>query len=110
LVGQSQGNIALGEVSAKPPRSDILPNLANALGVKIEDLFFSDSVKKSGHSKHSSPKAGPTGKLRKLFLQPSFLPRFQLDKFCDFLSFFLLHFHRRMKKYISKFNSLPYCI
>jgi transcriptional regulator with XRE-family HTH domain len=40
LINQPQGNIAFWEVSEKPLRSDLLPKLAHALGVKMEDLIF----------------------------------------------------------------------
>jgi transcriptional regulator with XRE-family HTH domain len=89
-VGESQGNIAFWEVSAKPPRSDVLPKLAKALGVSIEDILVSDSAISA--NKIRSQKTGPTGKLRKLFEEASKLPRHQQDKICEFLSIFLKQF------------------
>ncbi|MGH9970491.1 MAG: helix-turn-helix domain-containing protein [Pyrinomonadaceae bacterium] len=38
-VGISQANIAFWERSEKPPRSDVLPKMAEALGVSLEDLL-----------------------------------------------------------------------
>ena len=38
-VGVPQPNIAFWELSAKPPRSDVLPKLARALGVTLDDLI-----------------------------------------------------------------------
>jgi transcriptional regulator with XRE-family HTH domain len=84
LIDQPQGNVAFWELSDKPPRSDLLPKLAKVLGVNIQDLIYSDSVKKI-----SSRKTGPISKLRKLFLELEKLPRHQQDKIIDFLSLFI---------------------
>ena len=89
IVGESQANIAFGERSHKPPRSDLLPLLAKVLRVSIEDLIDSNSVKKIYKSKR-----GPTGKVRKLFEQLSILPRNQQDLIVDFLSFFIKRFQQ----------------
>ena len=39
LIGETQQNVAFWEQSDKPPRSDVLPRLAQALGVRVEDLL-----------------------------------------------------------------------
>ena len=38
-VGVPQANIAFWERSEKPPRSEVLPKMAEALGVSVEDLL-----------------------------------------------------------------------
>src|ERR1051326_4873357 len=83
-VGVPQPNIAFWELSAKPPRSDVLPKLARALGVTLDDLIEDKSAKEILHNRR-----GPSGKLRKLFDELSLLPRYQQDKIVDFLSLFI---------------------
>ena len=40
-VGVRQANIAFWDRSEKPPRSNVLPKMAQALGVTVEDLLMS---------------------------------------------------------------------
>ena len=71
------------EQSDKPPRSDVLPKLAEALGVNIQALLSENGViaiKKKG---------GPNGKLRKIFEEASSLPRRQQEKIAEFVSAFV---------------------
>jgi transcriptional regulator with XRE-family HTH domain len=78
LVGEPQQNIAQWEQSEKPPRADAIPKIAQALGVRIEDLVA---------TKAPAPRrSGPAGKVRKLFDEVSKLPRRQQDKIVEFLS------------------------
>jgi DNA-binding XRE family transcriptional regulator len=70
IIGVAQPNIAFWEMSEKPPRSDLLPRMAKALGVSVEQLLNTDSVKKI-----TERKGGPTGKVRKVFERVSRLPR-----------------------------------
>jgi transcriptional regulator with XRE-family HTH domain len=44
-VGVPQANIAFWERSEKPPRSDVLPKMAQALGVSVEELLNVDAGK-----------------------------------------------------------------
>ncbi len=43
-LGVPQSSIGFWETASKPPRSDILPKLAKALGVRVEDLLGSAPV------------------------------------------------------------------
>src|SRR5438477_8757806 len=61
-VGVPQPNIAFWELSSKPPRSDVLPKLAKALGVTLDELIEDNSAKDILRLRR-----GPSGKLRKLF-------------------------------------------
>ena len=87
IVGVPQANIAFWERSEKPPRSDVLPKMAEALGVRIEELLHVDGVKQR------TVKAGnggrPAGKVRKVFEEVSRLPRRQQDKVVEFVSAFV---------------------
>lgn len=67
LVGETQRNIAFWEQSDKPPRSDVLPKLAEVLGVRLEDLLTVD--------RPPARRGGPVGKVRRLFDEVSQLPR-----------------------------------
>jgi transcriptional regulator with XRE-family HTH domain len=82
-IGVLQQTIAFWEQTDKPPRSEILIKLADALGVKIETLLSGNggvAVKKKG---------GPNGKLRKIFEDASRLPRRQQEKIAEFVSAFI---------------------
>ncbi len=82
-IGMPQQNIAYWEQSDKPPRSEILMALADALKVKVEALLVengSPAIKKKG---------GPEGKLRKIFEEASNLPRRQQEKIVEFVSVFV---------------------
>jgi transcriptional regulator with XRE-family HTH domain len=71
MVGTIHSNIAFWEKSDKPPRSDVLPKLAQALGVSVEQLLSTDITK---------PRTGPAGKLRVAFENAAKLPRSQQDR------------------------------
>lgn len=82
-VGVPQQTIAFWEQTDKPPRSEILIKLAEALDVSIQTLLTENgvvAVKKKG---------GPNGKLRKIFEDASRLPRRQQEKIAEFVSAFV---------------------
>lgn len=82
-VGVLQQTIAFWEQTDKPPRSEILLKLAEALDVTVEALLAENgvaAVKKKG---------GPNGKLRKIFEDASRLPRRQQEKIAEFVSAFI---------------------
>ncbi len=80
LIDEPQPNIAFWELNEKPPRSDVLPKMAEALGVRVEDILGINGTPRRG---------GPAGKVRKLFDQVSKLPRRQQDKVVEFVSAFV---------------------
>lgn len=67
LTGLSSKTIAYWETSATPPRSDVLPQLAKALGVSVEDLL--------ADHRPTARRPGPAGKLQIVFEQAVKLPR-----------------------------------
>jgi transcriptional regulator with XRE-family HTH domain len=79
LVGEKQQNIAFWEQCEKPPRSDVLPKMAEVLGVSVEQLLRIDAP---------PPKrgTGPVGMVRKVFDEVSKLPRRQQQKIVEFVS------------------------
>lgn len=75
LIGEPQQNVAYWEQSEKPPRSDAVPKIAKALGVRVEDLFDTEGA--------VPRKSGPTGKLQLVFEEVSKLPRRQQEKIVE---------------------------
>lgn len=68
VIGVSQQTVAYWETSATPPRSDVLPQLAKALGVHVEEIL--------GHVPVSAArKPGPVGRLQRVFEMASILPK-----------------------------------
>jgi len=90
LIGETQQNVAFWEQSDKPPRSDVLPRLAQALGVRVEDLLQPGA--------ESLRRSGPAGKLRKVFEEVSALPRRQQDKVVEFVSAFVCQYRQGQKE------------
>lgn len=82
LLGICQSNIAFWETSDKPPRAELLPQIAKILGVSVEYLLNLEETEKP-------IKRGPKGKMAKLFEEASQLPKYQQDKIVEFLSLFL---------------------
>ena len=77
-VGVKQSNIAFWERAAKPPRGEVLPALAKALGVSIDELL---AVSASGQKPHR----GPASRLEKLVEEATKLPRRRQQRIADTL-------------------------
>lgn len=77
LVGESQANISFWERCDKPPRSDVLPKLAEVLGVRIQDLIEA-----------AGPAATrvPVGKVQQLFEEVRKLPRRKQERLVEVVS------------------------
>jgi transcriptional regulator with XRE-family HTH domain len=86
-VGVPQTNIAYWETSSKPPRSDVLPRLAEVLGVPVEQLL-GDRPAAPGR------RSGPVGKLQRVFEEASSLPRRDQRLVAEFVAT-LLERHRK---------------
>ena len=80
LGGEINGtlNIAFWERSEKPPRSDVLPKMAEALGVAVEDLLIVGNEKPL-KKKTAKTNGRPAGKVREVFDRVSKLPRRQQE-------------------------------
>jgi transcriptional regulator with XRE-family HTH domain len=87
LIGVPQPNIAFWELSAKPPRSEVLPKMARALGVRVEQLLDTEAAVER--------KAGPTGKVQQAFEAVSRLPRRQQEKILEVVSLFVQQYGQR---------------
>lgn len=86
LVGESQQNIAFWEQSEKPPRSDVLPKMAKVLGVRIEQMLEG--------ALPETRRAGPVGKVQKIFEEVSTLPRRQQDRIIETVSALVAQYKR----------------
>ena len=82
ILGVNQQTIAFWEQNDKPPRSTVLPKMAKALGVKVEDLLACKRTR-------PETKPGPTSKLQKTFEAVSQLPRQQQKKIIEIIELFL---------------------
>jgi transcriptional regulator with XRE-family HTH domain len=77
LAHVSPKSIGYWETSAIPPRSDVLPLLAKALGVRVEDILGDKPVEPR--------RPGPVGRLQRVFEQAVVLPRRQQDLVARFV-------------------------
>lgn len=84
-----QPNIAFWEWSDKPPRSDLFPAMAKALGVRIEDLIVGSS------SKALANRPGPIGEVQRAFEEVRKLPRKQQRKVIEFVFAFVNELKRK---------------
>lgn len=91
-LGVPQSNIAFWERTDKPPRSDLLPKMAQILGVSVEDLL--DTSQTITIRRQS----GPTGKVRELFERVAKLPRRQQEKIVEFVLPFVSHYEQHQHK------------
>jgi transcriptional regulator with XRE-family HTH domain len=78
LVRVSPKTIGFWETSPVPPRSDVLPQLARALAVRVEDIL--------GELPVEQRRPGPVGKLQRVFEQALALPRRQQDLVARFVA------------------------
>ena len=79
-VGEEHSNIRYWETTGKPPRSDLLLPIADALGVSIEELLGVAKPKRA---------TTPGGKLGEVFDSVSKLPRRQQQKVIEFVEAFV---------------------
>src|SRR6478609_4223665 len=86
-INVPQQTIGYWETSAVPPRSDVLPALAKALGVKVEELLGDAPV-------NAARRPGPVGKLQKIFEQAVSLPRKEQELVAKFVAT-LLEQHKK---------------
>ena len=84
-VGVPQANIAFWERSEKPPRSEVLPKMAEALGVSVEDLLIVGDEKPLKR-KAAKSNGRPAGKVREVFDRVSKLPRRQQEHIVNWVS------------------------
>jgi len=91
MIGEPQPNIAYWELSDKPPRSDVLHKLADALAVSIRELSV------NGRKVAVSNSTKPAGKLRQLFNDVSRLPRRQQEHIVRWVSAFVRQYEEEQR-------------
>jgi len=91
-VGVPQPNIAFWEQSEKPPRSEVLPKMAEALGVNVEDLLIVDSP--SAKARAAKGNGRPAGKVREVFDRVSKLPRRQQEHIVNWVSAYVSQYEQ----------------
>ena len=84
-----QSNIAFWEQSDKPPRSDLLPKMADALGVEIAEL-----LNLNGGRVTVQRSSRPPGKVRKVFEDVSRLPRRQQEHIVRVVSALVMQYEQ----------------
>jgi transcriptional regulator with XRE-family HTH domain len=80
-VGVNASNIAFWELSGTPPRGEVLPKMAHALGVSVDALLGVISPKPK--------KQVAKGRLQLVFEAASKLPRRQQEKVAEFVEAFV---------------------
>jgi len=78
-LGVHPSNIGFWELSGTPPRGEVLPALARALGVTIDELLGVKSLKRIAAKGH----------LQQVFEEASRLPRRQQQKLAEFVKLFV---------------------
>jgi transcriptional regulator with XRE-family HTH domain len=73
-----QQTVAYWETCTTPPRSDVLPQMAKVLGVRVEDILGDTPI-------NAVRKPGPVGRLQKVFEMAATLPRAQQDIVVTFI-------------------------
>jgi transcriptional regulator with XRE-family HTH domain len=86
-IGASQQNVAFWEFSDKPPRSEVLPKLAVALGVAVETLLTPNATPQR--------RGGPKGHALRAFEAVSALPRAQQAKVLELVDALVQQFRRK---------------
>lgn len=92
-VGVPQANIAFWERSEKPPRSEVLPKMAEALGVTVEDLLIVGD-EKPVRRKATKTSGRPPGKVREVFERVSKLPRRQQEHIITWISAYVSQYEQ----------------
>jgi transcriptional regulator with XRE-family HTH domain len=69
-VGVPQATIALWEWSERPPRSEVLPAMARALGVRLDSILLQEY-------RVIAQRSGPIGEVQRVFEEVRKLPRKQ---------------------------------
>ena len=89
-IGVPHSNIAHWEWSEKPPRGEVLPQLAQALNVSLEELVGSGT----GARRTADKRPGPIGEMQKTFEAARKLPRKQQRKIIEVVNALVREFGR----------------
>lgn len=78
LLGVAHTNVAFWEWSEKPPRGDVLPKMAEVLGVSVDEIV--------GVKTATRRRSGPVGKLERVLIEARRLPRRDQDIVVKFVA------------------------
>jgi transcriptional regulator with XRE-family HTH domain len=87
-ISVSQQTVAYWETSAVPPRSDVLPKMAKALGVRVEDILSDAPV-------NAVRLPGPVGEVQRTFDEVRRLPRKQQRKVIEMVQALVEQYKRK---------------
>lgn len=87
-INVSQQTVGYWETSAVPPRSDVLPKLARALRVRVEDILSDAPVNAVRHP-------GPVGEIQRTFEEVRKLPRKQQRKVIEMVQALVEQYKRK---------------
>jgi len=93
LVGETQVNVSFWERTDKPPRSDVLPRMAKALGVTVEVLLGDHSAAPQPPPLSAGP--GPASQVQHAFEEVRKLPKKQQRKVVEFVLAFVEQYKRK---------------
>jgi len=82
-VGVHHSSIAFWELSGTPPRGEVLPKLAEALGVSVDTIL--------GVAPPKPKRQAAKGHLQRVFEDAAKLPRRQQEKVAEFVEAFVKH-------------------
>lgn len=85
LIGERQQAVAYWETADHPPRSDVLPKLAAALGVTVEDLLNIQEARR---------RPGPVGRGQRLLDEIGQLPRGQQERIYEVIGALLQQYRK----------------
>ena len=80
-VGVNHSSIAFWELSGTPPRGEVLPKLAQALGVSVDAIL--------GVTPPKPKRQAAKGRLQRVFEDAAKLPRRQQEKVAEFVDAFV---------------------
>ena len=87
-INVSQQTVAYWETTAIPPRSDVLPRMAKALGVRVEDILGDGPI-------NAVRQPGPVGEVQRTFDEVRKLPRKQQRKIVETVQALVEQYRRR---------------
>lgn len=88
-LGIAKANIAHWEWSEKPPRAELLPEIAALLGVTVDDVLHQTRSRRPG------TKPGPIGEVQKNFEEVRRLPRKQQRRIVETVQALVNEYKRR---------------
>ncbi|MGC4065041.1 MAG: helix-turn-helix domain-containing protein [Polyangiaceae bacterium] len=87
-IDVSQQTIAYWETTSVPPRSDVLPSMAKALGVRVEDILSDTPI-------NAVRLPGPVGEVQRAFEEVRKLPRKQQRKVIEMVQALVEQYKRK---------------